>query len=63
MILTGLALVLIVGFCIVGVVTGDTNMGDETPFTVTIKEHIFSFIELLTGPDSTATEESVNENG
>ena len=34
MILAGLALVLIVGSCIVGVVTGDTDMEDGTPFTV-----------------------------
>lgn len=59
-------LVLIVGFCIAGAVTGEADLQEKTPFTVTMYECISSFIDLFTGTDGNAAggsaPEEVSEN-
>lgn len=61
--LAGFAIVLAVGFCIVGVATGETDISDETPFTVTMYESFTSVIEWFTGTDEDAAGGSAPEGG
>ncbi|WFN33816.1 hypothetical protein L1S32_08170 [Methanogenium sp. S4BF] len=61
MMVTGFILVLMVGFCIGGAVTGEAELQTKTPFTVTMYECFSSFIDLFTGTDGNAAGGSAPE--
>lgn len=52
----GLVVLLIVGFCFAGMVTGGFGSEDGEPFTATIVKSISSFFGGMSGPEDTVTE-------